>query len=355
MIGLVMAPQPRGIPLSPVSIAGLPALAQLAQRCRDAGHDFIDRAGPEHAERLDVALWDFGSIAVKPSWIKAHTRTVAWSLESPLVAHRAYHRLNKIALESDVILGYPGVEQLLGGSGDFRPLYWPMTAGHHPSTEAPWENRRFAVMINSNKSVDSLRGQLSWREPRLSARRVAAALLSHSYGLRRTWRVPNLYRQRLRLITAFADHDGFDLWGVGWDRPIPGVSRSDGALVRSVYRGSSPDKIVTLGDYRFALCIENTRFPGYVSEKIFDAFRAGTIPVYLGAPDIVSYLPPSSFIDAEAFADTSLLVRRLLEVTPSEADQMLDAGASFLTSGGFQRFTDQHFITTMMDAAGKPQ
>lgn len=41
-------------------------------------------------------------------------------------------------------------------------------------------------------------------------------------------------------------------------------------------------KIEYLKRFRFSICPENSNAPGYVTEKLFEAFLAGTIPVYWG-------------------------------------------------------------------------
>lgn len=41
-----------------------------------------------------------------------------------------------------------------------------------------------------------------------------------------------------------------------------------------------------LCDYMFSVAIENGQYETYFTEKILDCFATGTIPVYLGAPDI---------------------------------------------------------------------
>ena len=48
--------------------------------------------------------------------------------------------------------------------------------------------------------------------------------------------------------------------------------------------------------YKFVICCENSRHPGYVTEKIVSAMLANAIPIYLGAPDIVAHFNPKSFI-----------------------------------------------------------
>jgi len=41
-----------------------------------------------------------------------------------------------------------------------------------------------------------------------------------------------------------------------------------------------------LCDYMFSVAIENGQYETYFTEKLLDCFATGTIPVYLGAPDI---------------------------------------------------------------------
>lgn len=60
-------------------------------------------------------------------------------------------------------------------------------------------------------------------------------------------------------------------------------------------------KIQTLSRYPFALAFENAIDEDYVTEKMFDALRAGSIPVYLGAPNVGEFVPEGSYIDAAAY------------------------------------------------------
>lgn len=335
--------------LSPVSIHGLSAWTALALRCEARGWSFrLD--GATGRAKQSVTLWDFGSIATRPR-IPAEGSVVAWSLESPLVAHRAYHRIDSIASESDLVLGFPGVGRLLGAGRDrFRPLFWPNGIPEQAKPTQPWSDRRLAVIINSNKNVDSLRGQLSLRDPYRSARRLAAATLASTYKMRGSWTVPNLYRDRLEMIEAFASDPGFDVYGVGWDRPVVGAPRGFREALAGCYRGVAGDKHETLANYRFALCLENTRFPGYISEKLFDCFFTGTIPVYLGAPDIDEYVPEEAYVRVESFQDHDDLLANLRSMDGERAEQALAAARDFLASLAFERFTEEHFVTTMMDA-----
>ena len=46
------------------------------------------------------------------------------------------------------------------------------------------------------------------------------------------------------------------------------------------------NKIEYLRDFKFNICPENTISDGYITEKLFDSFRAGCIPIYSGDENI---------------------------------------------------------------------
>jgi hypothetical protein len=49
-------------------------------------------------------------------------------------------------------------------------------------------------------------------------------------------------------------------------------------------------------NYRFVLCFENDIYPGYVTEKPFEAYLAGTVPLYYGY-DVMKYLNPKAVLN----------------------------------------------------------
>jgi hypothetical protein len=57
-----------------------------------------------------------------------------------------------------------------------------------------------------------------------------------------------------------------------------------------------------LGKYKFVLAFENSPAKDYVTEKLRDAFKAGTVPVVYHAPNIHDYEPDSkAIINADDF------------------------------------------------------
>lgn len=60
-----------------------------------------------------------------------------------------------------------------------------------------------------------------------------------------------------------------------------------------------------LCDYMFSVVIENGFYETYFTEKLLDCFATGTIPVYLGAPDIEKYFNSDGIINLSEEFDVS--------------------------------------------------
>ena len=69
-----------------------------------------------------------------------------------------------------------------------------------------------------------------------------------------------------------------------------------------------------LTKYMFCLAFENGDSPGYVTEKIHDCFRAGSLPVYYGNEYVANFVPQGSYIDLRDFESPKLLAEYLLTV-----------------------------------------
>jgi Glycosyltransferase family 10 (fucosyltransferase) C-term len=79
------------------------------------------------------------------------------------------------------------------------------------------------------------------------------------------------------------------------------------------------DKRAVFAGYKFCIAMENSSTRDYVSEKLFDALDAGCVPIYMGAPNIVSdYLPaPEAALvydpDTMTVAQLGAEVKRLMK------------------------------------------
>lgn len=67
-------------------------------------------------------------------------------------------------------------------------------------------------------------------------------------------------------------------------------------------------------EYKFSLAFENTSQKGYITEKIIEAWAAGTIPIYWGAPDISSEFNEKAFINCNKYANVSEIINVIREI-----------------------------------------
>jgi hypothetical protein len=151
----------------------------------------------------------------------------------------------------------------------------------------------------------------NWKKP--SEERTSKAVMVNSNQI--SFMSGELYSLRRLLIHESAE---LDLFGRGWTdklssqvikalkefalaaTSLTGVSRGAAKYwLRTPprYLGETIDKITRMSDYKYAVVIENSL--DYLSEKLFDAFFAGCVPVYVGPPVSLYGIPEGLVIQAE--------------------------------------------------------
>ena len=251
--------------------------------------------------------------------------------EPPVVAPHLYKQLPELTriFENVFVHNTEGDGYSLKGvdTSKLRKLYYPMTySGIREPYWSRQDRKNKIVIINSNHN------------PYLFA------------PYRKTFALPHreLYGERIKVMAQMgrvAGGDFVDLYGGRWSDWWSPFSmwwpywrhRAD---LMKVYRGFAPSKFETLSSYDFCLCFENMRMEGYVTEKMIDCFYAGTIPVYLGAPDIEKYIPSQAFVDFGRFHNSEEAYHYLASLSVGEKQLMREAGRDFLQSEAFKLFYD---------------
>jgi hypothetical protein len=176
----------------------------------------------------------------------------------------------------------------------------------------------------------------------------------------------NLHHRRVEAIRHFEQHAPhlFALYGMGWSIPpvAPGVM---GRIKKRLnewrqrwrpapppfpsYRGPVGEKSEVLDRARFAICYENSRgSPGYLTEKIFDCFTSGCVPVYIGTTHAQPPIPAACYIDGDAFATPHEMQRFLESVDEARFARYQAAIRAFLASQAAQRFTNAHWCEVLV-------
>lgn len=94
----------------------------------------------------------------------------------------------------------------------------------------------------------------------------------------------------------------------------PGASMNNAPAIGGKVR----EKTEFLSRFKFVIAFENQSAPGYVTEKIADAFVAGCVPVYAGDAAVRTDFDPSSFLDAGQFSCDEALVERVIALDRDE-------------------------------------
>ena len=171
-----------------------------------------------------------------------------------------------------------------------------------------------------------------------------------------------LYSERIRAIRWFEKNQPayFDLYGKGWDLRLPSFLTPFKPVLQpfydtffphySSYRGEITSKRIILEQYKFSICYENVSdIPGYITEKIFDCFFAGCVPIYLGASNITDYIPENTFIDKRKFSDYSELFDYMNKLSEDEYMQYLHAIEDFIRSEKILPFGAEYFANLIIN------
>lgn len=166
-----------------------------------------------------------------------------------------------------------------------------------------------------------------------------------------------LYSARKNVISWYEENtsNSFEFYGMGWNEyyfkgPLKQLNRFK--LLKdlfkpntsSLYRGVVTNKLDTLSNYKFCICYENAKdITGYITEKIFDCFFAGTIPIYWGAPNIKDHVPYNCFIDRREFDNFSELVSFIEKMTENEINTYRLNIKKYLASEKVYQFTCTYF------------
>jgi hypothetical protein len=269
-----------------------------------------------------------------------------FSAESPLYARNFYAHLPEIsALFRNRIL-FRGVFASASEGGVNHVMHFPSFNQGVEGVAVDWSSRRFMVMVAANKY---------WKPERSIFRHVIARLRDIIVG-RKTYisnetKELQLHDRRLELIEYFGQRKNLDLFGTHWEN-INNLPAEWRGRLREIVSDLKPtackDKHTVISNYKFAICFENMSYPGYVTEKIIDCFRAGVIPIYLGAPDIGDFIPKASFIDLREYTDLDELNKQLTGITEDTASKMMNAARTFLKSETGDEYSYEGFARNVL-------
>jgi hypothetical protein len=282
------------------------------------------------------------------SQVRPGTPIVLQVFESPTIAPFGLISGNRKHVSAVVTYELPNGSPAIPKSFHYHlpvPIVWPVK-------NRPFSERKGLLMCYSNR----VSGFWAIRQPSLAGLPFFGRMLAGwkcPPSLLRELSCGDLYGER-RAIAREAERympDLLDVFGAGWNgEQISWCPLYPNRPYRCQRVEAKASKHELSAEYRFVMAYENfCGRRGYISEKIFDALQAGSVPVYLGEERIVEFVSPKAFVDARNFRTRRELLAYLQSCPELEWREMREAGQRFLRSAAFESFTDDTFAERMTD------
>jgi hypothetical protein len=148
---------------------------------------------------------------------------------------------------------------------------------------------------------------------------------------------------RFDYIRKLAPSKDFYLYGKGWAK----VLKEDSSF-KNIEFPNIPEEVDDKGhklqNFKFTLCFENTLFPGYITEKIFDAMLSGSVPVYVGCKNITHEVPSECFINAKDFSSPDKLFAYIKNINKVDWELINSKIVTYINSEEFKNKYDAKFF-----------
>jgi hypothetical protein len=89
-------------------------------------------------------------------------------------------------------------------------------------------------------------------------------------------------------------------------------------------------KLEVAKNYKFVLCFENDYYPGYVTEKVFDAWGTGAVPIWWGC-DPEGYVNPAAVVNLADFSGIEEMSETVAKISADRETWKQMASAPILT------------------------
>ena len=165
------------------------------------------------------------------------------------------------------------------------------------------------------------------------------------------------YSGRRKLIDSLekiTDAD-FDFYGYGWSSNykhwkgfIPWKKGDFSENWVNFTYARRLTKINIIKNYKFDIVYENCKDQnGYLTERLFDTFAAGCVPVYWGSKNICEYVPAECLIMRNRFRNDIELYNYLKNMSEAEYMQYRTAIDTFLAGAKARQLKTDYFIQSI--------
>ncbi len=109
------------------------------------------------------------------------------------------------------------------------------------------------------------------------------------------------------------------------------------------------DKYKFMKDYKFNIAFENSAYPGYTTEKIFQPMQVNTIPIYWGNPLIYKDFNTKSFINCHDYKNDKEVIERIIEIDNNRDLYINMLSQPYLNNNEITDFVKEENIVRQLD------
>jgi alpha(1,3/1,4) fucosyltransferase len=102
-------------------------------------------------------------------------------------------------------------------------------------------------------------------------------------------------------------------------------------------------------DYKFVIAFENSSYPGYVTEKIFEPLLENCIPIYWGNPLIGKDFNTRSFINCHDFASFEDVIKHVIEINADDEKYMQYLNEPVFSNNELNEYVKKENIISRLD------
>lgn len=115
------------------------------------------------------------------------------------------------------------------------------------------------------------------------------------------------------------------------------------------YKVTPYDKLDFIQHYKFSIAFENTSYPGYTTEKIFQPMLVNSMPIYWGNPLIHREFNTKSFLNSHDFDSEEELIEKIIELDRNDDLYLEYLRQPYFVNNQVNQFVDPKNVLKQFD------
>ncbi len=115
---------------------------------------------------------------------------------------------------------------------------------------------------------------------------------------------------------------------------------SGGKVLNNV-GGPVRNKLQFISEFKFTFAFENSSYPGYVTEKVYEPMFVNSIPIYWGSPSVHLDFNPKSFVNYHDYNNDDEVIERIIDLDQDKYKMAELLNESWFTDNQLNKYCDR--------------